>query len=406
MAIAQGINKSTILRKQTGLGVVGAATAQIMRRESSTFNLAKSTFENKEIASHQQSSGITHGLRSTSGTLSGVLSPNTYSTLFGSLLRKVFTATTAQTGKSLTIAAATLGIYPLTVASGTLLTGGFKVGDVIRLSVGSLNAANISKNLLITAIASDTACSVRPVNGVALVAEGPIAGCTVTVVGKKSIAAATSQTQEYWAIEEWYNDISVSDYFTDTVVGSADIGLPSEGNATVSFGFAGLEKTQSGTQVLTGATAATTTSVLTAVNGIVTVNGLAIGNVTGASIKIDCGATNMGAVVGSDNSPDVQRGRITVSGQLTAFFQDVAFSTLFDAATNFGIILVVAEDQTAAANFVSFSMSSVKFSGDSKDDGEKGIVATLPFTAQINATGSTTTANDLTIISIQDSQAA
>lgn len=406
MAIAQGINKSTIFRKQTGLGVVGAATAQKMRRESSTFNLAKSTFENKEIAAHQQSSGITHGLRSTTGTLSGVLSPNTYSTLFGSLLRKTFTATAAQTGKSITIGAATLGVYPLTVTSGTLLSGGFKVGDVIRLTVGSLNAANISKNLLITAIASETACSVRPVNGVALVAEGPTVGCTVTVVGKKSIAPLTGHTQEYWAVEEWYNDISVSDYFTDTVIGSADIGLPSEGNATVSFGFAGLEKTQSGTQVLTGATAETTTPVLTAVNGIVTVNGLAIGNVTGASIKIDCGAANMGAVVGSDNSPDIQRGRITVSGQLTAFFQDVAFSTLFDAATNFGIILVVAESQDAAAKFVSFSMSSVKFSGDSKDDGEKGLVATLPFTAQINANGGTALANDQTIISIQDSDAA
>jgi len=406
MAIAQGINKSTIFRKQTGLGVVGAATAQKMRRESSTFNLAKSTFENKEIASHQQSSGITHGLRSTTGTLSGVLSPNTYSTLFGSLLRKAFTATAAQTGKSITIAAPTSGIYPLTVTAGTLLSGGFKVGDVIRLTVGSLNAANISKNLLITAIASDTACSVRPVNGVALVAEGPTAGCTVTVVGKKSIAPLTGHTQEYWAVEEWYNDISVSDYFTDTVIGNADIGLPSEGNATVSFGFAGLEKTQSGAQVLTGATAETTTPVLTAVNGIVTVNGLAIGNVTGASIKIDCGAANMGAVVGSDNSPDIQRGRITVSGQLTAFFQDVAFSTLFDAATNFGIILVVAESQDAAAKFVSFSMSSVKFSGDSKDDGEKGLVATLPFTAQINASGGASLANDQTIISIQDSDAA
>ena len=64
MSIAQGINKKLTIRKQTGLGVVGAATAQVLRRETATFNLSKSTFENNEIAAHQQSTGITHGLRS------------------------------------------------------------------------------------------------------------------------------------------------------------------------------------------------------------------------------------------------------------------------------------------------------------------------------------------------------
>ena len=190
MAIAQGINKVVSLRKQTGLGVVGSATPQKMRRETASFNLQKATFENKEIASHQQSSGITHGLRSTTGNLSGVLSPGTYNDLMASLLRKPFTATAAQTGKSITIGAASgLGVHTITVTSGTLLTGGFKIGDVVRFSAGALNAANINTNVLITAIASDTSMSVYPVNGTALVPEGPISGCTITVQGKKSIAA-------------------------------------------------------------------------------------------------------------------------------------------------------------------------------------------------------------------------
>jgi hypothetical protein len=408
MSISQGINKIVVFKKQTSLGVVGAATGQIMRRESGAFNLTKSTFENNEIAQHQQSTGITHGLRSVTGSLNGVLSPNTYSTLFGSLLRKVFTATAAQVGKSLTIGPAVSGIYPLTVAAGTLLSGGFKIGDIIRLSVGVLNAANISKNLIITAIASNTDCSVMPVNGVALFPEGPITGCTVTVVGKKSIAPASGHTQEYWAIEEWASDIATggSRYFTDCVIGSTDIGLPAEGNATVAFNIVGLEASFGNTQVITTPTAETTTSVLTAVNGIVIANGAAVGLITGASIKIDNSAANMGAVVGSDNSPDIQRGRIKVSGQLTVFRQDGAFTQLFDDATLFNIVLVIAEDQTAAANFVSFSMSAVKFSGDTLDDGEKGIVQTMPFMAQLNGSGGAALANDKTIISIQDSLAA
>jgi hypothetical protein len=405
MPIGQGISKQVAFRKRTSLTVVGSATPQLMRRETGTGEFSMSTFGNNEINSYQQDTGVTNGLRSSGYNLNGVLSPSTYSSLFASVLRKAFTATTAQTSKAITIAAATAGVYPLTVGTGTLLSGGFKVGDVIRLSVGSLNAANIAKNLIITAIASETACSVRPVNGVALVAEGPISGCTVTVVGKKAIAPLTGHTQEYWDVEEWFSDVSVSDLYQQLMVGSIDVGLPSEGNATVAISMAGLNKTQSGSQVMTGATGETTTPVLTAVNGILVVNGTAIGYVTGASLKIDGKAANMGAVVGANTSPDVQRGRISVSGQLTVYLQDTAQTVLYEAGTKFGIVLVVAESSDAAAKFVSFSMSACKYTGDSKDDGEKGIIQTMPFTAELNSAGGTSLANDKTIISIQDSDA-
>jgi len=404
MSIAQGINKKVTIRKQTGLGVIGAATAQVLRRETATFNLSKSTFENNEIAAHQQSTGITHGLRSVAGTINGVLSPNTYSTLFASLLRKAFTATAALTGMSITIGGVA-GAWTLTRAAGDFLTGGIKIGDVVRLTAGTFATANLNNNILVTNVTA-LVITGKTVNGSTLTTEGPIASATLTVPGKKSIVPLTAQTQEYWAIEQWHSDISRSELFTDNVVGSVDVGLPSEGNATVAFAFAGLEAAYAASEVLTGATAATTTPVLTAVNGILLANGVQVGNVTGASLKIDCSAANMGAVIGSDNSPDVQRGRIKVSGQLTVFKQDGAFSTLFDAATEFGIVLVVTDDQTKDADFVSFSMSSVKFSGDTSDDGEKGIVQTMPFTAQLNSSGGAALANDQTIISIQDSLAA
>ena len=408
MSIAQGINKIVTFRKQTGLNNIGSATGQIMRRESGTFNLTKSTFENNEIAQHQQSTGITHGLRSVTGALNGVLSPNTYSAFFGSILRKSFAAVTPITGKAITIGAAVAGVYPLTVAAATLLTGGFKIGDVVRLSVGSLSTANLDANLLIVAMASETDVSVIPVNGDALIPEGPISGCTITVVGKKTHAPTSGQTQEYWQIEEWSSDIATggSRVFQDCVFGSADIGLPAEGNATVAFNLAGLDASFGNTQVITSPTAETTTPVLTAVNGIVVANGVQVGLITGATIKIDCGAANMGAVVGNNISPDIQRGRIKVSGQLTVFRQDGAFTTLFDDATEIAISLIITDDGTKDSDFVGFTMSSVKFSGDTLDDGEKGLIQTMPFTAQLNGNGGAALANDKTIISIQDSLAA
>lgn len=406
MSIAQGINKTVAMIKQTGLGVPKTGTgAQLMRRETAIGKLAIATFDNKEIASHQQGTGSTQGLRSSTYALNGVLSPNTYSTLFASILRKLFTATAPITATGVTIGAAVSGVYPVTIATGSYLTSGFKVGDVMRLSVGALGAANINKNLLIVALTA-TIASVKVLNGSTLTAEGPIAGCTLTVIGKKSIAPITAQTQEYWTIEDWQSDISISEYFTDMVVGGIDVGLPSTGNVTFACNFAGLDRTSGGSQILTTPTAESTTPVITAVQGAVILNGLGIANITAASIKIDTGAANMGGVIGAVKSPDVQRGRINVSGQFTAFYQDGVMPAMFEEGTVVNLVIVVAVDQTAASDFVSFNMSAVTLNGDDKDDGEKGIIRTYPFVARINTAGGALLANDKTILSIQDSLAA
>ena len=407
MAIAQGISKITVIKKQTALGSVAAGSGgQTLRRESSTNTLKKDTYGNSEIVTHQQSTGKTHGLRSVDTQLSGVLSPSTYMAYLGSILRKDPVATTAQTGKSITIGAATLGVYPLTVTSGTLLTAGFKIGDVIRLTVGALNAANINKNLLITAIASETACSVRPVNGVALVAEGPVTTTTITVIGKKVIAPLTGHTKDYYTVEDWHGDITQSEVFSDVILGSADISLPATGNATISLSGAGRNReTLTASQVLTTPTAETTTNVLAAVNGLLLVNGAVIANITGLSIKIDGKVAGMGAVVGSNYAPDIQRGIIEVTGQFTAFYQDAVLPGLFDAATQVQLIGIITDNATASSDFISFNLPAITLDGDGKDDGDKAIVRTYPYTARLFATGGAALANDKTIISIQDSAA-
>lgn len=405
MPIAQGINKSIAYKKQTALNAPASGSGgQLLRRETAVFNLEKQTYQNNEIAQHQQSTGSTHGLRSSRLAINGVLSPKTYSDMFSSLLRKVFVAITPIASVSLTIASSGGGVFTVTRAAGSFLTDGIKIGDVIRLTVGSLNAANINKNLLVTALTA-TVATVIVVNGVAMAAEGPIAGCTVTVVGKKSWVPVTGHTQEYWTFEEYFSDIARSSIYTDVMMSSADIGLPSTGNATVQLGLVGLQVAFSGTQSLTTPTAETTTPVLSAVNGVLTAAGVKVGLITGASIKIDCSANNVGGVLGSNQSPDIQRGRVSVTGQMTVFFQDGVFQGYFDAATTLSATLVVADSSLAASDFVAFTIPKLKFSGAAIDDGEKGLVLTMPFVAEIDGSGGTGLATEKTIISIQDTQA-
>ena len=403
MAIAQGINKQVAIKKQTALGTAATGSGgQILRREQSTNTLKKDTYANNEIASHQQSTGKTHGLRSVDTALNGVLSAGTYSTVIASVLRDDFTATTSLTGLALAVGGV-LGAYTLT-GTGLLVSGGFKIGDIIRITVSTgLNADCLNKNLLITNI-TNTVITVKTLNG-STMTTGSGTACTLALPGKKSVVPTTGHTRDYWTVEDWQSDISQSEVFSDVMFGKLDIGLPSTGNATFSVSGVGLNRTTGATRILTTPTGETTSNPLAAINGILIVNGAAVTNITGVTLSIDGKAAGMGAVVGSNVAPDIQRGTIEVSGSFTALYQDATLSTLFDNATQVNLVAIIEDNSTASSDFVSFSMSNITLDGDGKDDGDKAIVRTYPFTARINMAGGIALANDQTIISVQDSLA-
>src|SRR5258708_22151925 len=120
--VASGIRKQTTFKKQSALGVpaIGAG-GQILRRETSVFNLNKATFASTEIVSHQQSTGVRHGMQSPTGKLAGILSPGTYKLLMATGMRKDFVAG-ATTGALVNVTAAvTSGAAgTLTPAAGSL----------------------------------------------------------------------------------------------------------------------------------------------------------------------------------------------------------------------------------------------------------------------------------------------
>lgn len=407
VTIAQGIAKLTVFKKQTGLGAPASGSGgQVMRREKSVFQLDRDTFENTEIVQHQQSTGAVAGMRKVSGSLSGVVSPNTYSTLLSSLLRKSFTATAAFAASTITISGtAALWTFTASVAAPLFLTNGLKIGDVVRLSASGGTAGNKANNILVMGVSSETVFTGITLNASALTAEA-ITTCTVTVTGKKSLAPLTAHTKEYWTVEEFFPDVVRSELFTDVQPATIDIGLPSDGNSTFAATFIGLNRTLAASQVLTTPTAATTTAVQTAVHGSVLVNGVEYATINAASLKIDGNVMVMEGVIGTNVAPDTSRGRIKVDGSITALFESGVFSVLYDDATLISIVIAASADSTNNSEFCVYSMSAVKFTSDIPDDGEKGILRTLSFTAEMNAAGGAALANDQTIISIQDSAAA
>lgn len=406
MAVAQGIRKQTNYKVQSALGTPATGSGgQTLRRNSSVFSYDRDTFETDEIVTHQQSTGVGYGVIKANGKIDGLLSCTTWDTLLQALLRADFVATAAIASLTLTIAASGSD-YTITRSAGDFLTGGIKAGDVIRLTGGSLNANNVGKNALVLSLTA-TVLTVRVLGaGLTMTAESAIVGCTVTVTGKKAKPPLTGHTNYYWTIEEWFADLLRSEKFTDCQIAKADIALPSTGNATISLDVLGLGMVAGGSQILTTPTAETTTSVLTAVNGLVVVNGTVVANCTGATLMIDGRMKHGDAVIGSNNLIDIDKGKIAVSGSFSALFDSDTISALYRAETPISLMLVVTDDETADADFVTFTLGRIKLTGNAPDDGEKGIVRNYPFVAELNSAGGTSLAWDQTIITVQDSLAA
>ena len=403
MAIATGVAKQLAYKAETTWGTVPAASgAQALRRVTSDLNLTKQTYQSAEIRTDYQVADFRHGVRSVAGTVRGELSPGTYEDFLAAALRKTFTAVTNITGLSLTIAASG-DYYTVTRSSGSYLSDGIKVGQVVRLTAGSLAAGNLNKNLLVVGLTA-LAATVLVLNGSTLTAEGPIASCTMSVPGKESYVPTSGHTDTSFAIEHWFSDVSQSEVFSGCKVNSVGIALPPSGISTIEFGFMGKDVTTAAAQYFTSPSAASTSGVVAAVNGAVAVNGTRVALLTGLQINIAGGMTAE-PVVGSNTFPDIFEGRVVVSGQFSAYFEDATLRDLFLNETEASIVAAFTTANTAAADFLSITLPRIKVGGASKDDGEKGIVQTFPFQALLNTSGGSGTSSHATTIAIQDSLA-
>lgn len=401
MPQASGVYKQLVLKRETTYGTAaGTSGAQVLRRTSSDIDLTKATYESAEIRADQQVADFRHGARSVEGTIAGELSPGTYADLMSAVLRRDFAAISAGASMSLTVAAGTAPAYTLTRASGNFLTDGIKRGHVVRLSGAGSNQA---KNLLVTAVTSSV-LTVRTLNGSALTAEGPTASVVVTVVGKTSFAPLSGHTNISYSVEHWFADVAQSELFTGVQPTQLDLQLPPTGMATVSIPVVGKDVTTATSAYFSSPTAATSTGICAAVNGVILVGGTALVAITGLSISV-ASPRSGDPVVGSNTIPTRFPGRIRASGQITAYFEDASLRNLFINETEAEVLLVLTADNTDASDFVAITLPRVKVGGSSKSDGEAGIVQTLPFTALLPATGGSGIANERTTVHIQDSAA-
>ena len=399
---AQGIFRQIAYKKEASgqWGVLpGATGAKAIRRVTADFNLIKDAYESNEIRTDQQTADYRHGVRSAEGSISAELSPGSYSDFIASVLARDWATSGTATGLTLAVAAAGTN-FTLTRSTGSFITDGFRVGQVVRITAGTgADPANLNNNLLIISLTA-TIATVQVLSRVSLVVQASITAASMSAVGKSTYVPLTGHTNDSYTFENWYSDINQSEVFTGLRPSNFSVSLPATGLVTADFGFLGKNLEQTGTtRYFTSPTAAGTTGIFAAVQGAMIINGSAAACITSADFSID---RNMEAAqcVGSNFASEIFAGRITASGNLSAYFSDGTLRDYFANETPVTLVMALTTSTEKNADVMTFVFPKAKLNSATNADGTSGIVQSIAFTALLNDV--TTGGLEQTTIQVQD----
>lgn len=379
MASAQGINKVISYKKETTWGTKASNSGAIsLRRVTGSFQLEKDSYASNEILASQQVRDMRHGTRRSTGAISGELSGNAYEDFIQAAVRKDFVAG-ATTGAIIVLSSTATTIVR---SSGSFVTDGFKTGSVISVT-GFTDAGN--NGLFVITSMTATILTVSALAGQTRTIEA--AGDTVTVLekGKKTFVPTTNHTDDSFTVEEFYSDASVSRTFLGQQVDTMAIALQPNSMATIDFGFLGKDgEAATSSQYFTSPTAVSGEGIYSAPDGFLFINGVANGVVTGLNISVANNITQE-AVIGSSSIGAKSRGKVAVTVDGSAIFEDTTILNYFDAESEVSLTYVLMSADNTDAFGV--HMPRVKIGSATTDDGEKVIILSFSGTA-LEYTGS------------------
>jgi len=196
----------------------------------------------------------------------------------------------------------------------------------------------------------------------------------------------TTPIRRSFTFEENEQDLDQSQVFTGCRVSSARVSCPPDANATVDFGIVGADM-----QLVSGAAApyfttptVTATNALVATDAAITLDGVAILELTACDFSIDIGAAGQ-PVIGSNVTPDIFERRMRISGSVSAVRKDAALQTKFLAETSAALSIKLTDP--AAAISMTFTLPKILFTDYSGSLGSDGAyIGTIPFTAGYDTT--------------------
>jgi len=369
MAIAELATRKITFAKQSGLGSLASTSAGLALnyRPSTTMGLSKESFTSDSIRTDQQRANPRHGLRRGTASIDQELQMAGHKELMAAALRGSW-ASTITTG-ALTTIGINSSTRTISRASGSFVTDGFCVGDIVRAS-GFAATANNGRNFRLATVSALSMTYHADTWLTGITTESAGASVTISVPGKKLQTPASSHTKDYFTIDDWHSDVSNQTTIKDAVVNTMSLDIAPGAHAQVSFGLIGTDATPTGSsQYFTSGsiTAAPTGALLAGPNGLLRYNGADSAVVQQLQINLDSGA-DVRAVIGANKSPDVFRESITITGSLQALFDNAATGPLvtFDAETEAALYVYLFADSTASSEFIIIKLPSVKMMGADK----------------------------------------
>jgi hypothetical protein len=398
--------------------LLAGETAKYLRRVSSNLDLKKATFKSNEIRTDMQRAILSVGSNSVDGTISGELSNRTYSDFMASVVRREFAAPSAAltlvgvaTPSGMTVGGTTLVLTAATsVSAASNASNLIKVGDVVSCPFAGSLAAYANYNFIVTGITSTVLTLELLVDTFAsVVTTAEASGLVFTLRGKKTFVPKSGHLKTSFQIEHFFSDINQSELFTGCRATQLALKLSPSAMSTIDFTFMGQDmKTSPAIQLAATPQAAGNDAVVSANTGALYLKDTATGSLAKVGLVTAFDATVNGngtvaQVVGSVITPDIFLGALDVTGNMSIYFTDTMYRDSFSKQSDVSIIAVFRSDASPSGNFISIVIPKARLTTATKDDGEKGLILTTPYSALVYDQSVGGTYFEETTIQIQDS---
>lgn len=360
MVYQTGRGVAVAYKEESSYGVLaGDTSGKVFRPNTGNLTLSKDPINSNENRRDGMKSRGRHGSRSVTGQYTGDLSVGSYDDFIEAAFRGSFEAELVLDEGDFT--SITTGANSIVLASGSPITLGLRVGDVIRITNQATSTTNNSRNLRITALSSTTitVAETLVVNAVA------DTDCEITRP-KKVIQGVEPRS---FTVEEQEVDIDSSEVFTGVRIGQMQLSLQPNGMAIVTFSLVGQDgqvKDGGDSPYFTTPTE-TTTIGLTAVEAKIRLGSTDVLDISSLDLTINLNAAG-NPVVGSVLTPDVFTNLADVTGSITALKSDSARMQNFLDEDQLSLHLLFEENETGAADFCSFFIGNLTLASATKSD--------------------------------------
>lgn len=339
--------------------LAGASGAKVFRPNSGNLSMSIEPIGSNENRRDGMKTRGRHGTRNVTGQYTGDLSVGSYDDWIEAVFRGTFsTALELDEGDFTSI---TTTANTIVLASGSPISLGLRVGDIIRLS-DHATAANNDRNLRITALDSTTITVAETIT----LNNTPDTDVTITRP-KKVIQGITSRS---FTVEEREIDIDSSEVFTGVRVGQMQLQMQPNGMATLSFSLVGQDmQVKSGADSPYFTTPSETTTIgLTSVEAKIRIGSEDVVDITSLDLTLNLNAAGQ-PVVGSNLTPDVFTNLADVQGSITALKRDAARTQQYLDEDGLSLYLLFEEKvESGTPGFCAFCIPNLTLASATKSD--------------------------------------